>query len=216
MFVPSVIVTLGAFALYLGLAVVTLAAGRLNPVRRTFAIYLLGMMAWSFSSFAARVGFLVDNALLWTKILICGSISAPIFFYHFVRAFLGFKRHVWRLYIGYALYIESVLITVLTPWAVVDAYVEGPRYYVELGPAMPFIAIWGAIYMILSISRLMQRYLEARDDQYRNKISSAILCCNPQWGKAFIVHCIDISTGIYKYHDAAMSLFKYSVLHNSM
>ncbi|KPL23400.1 MAG: hypothetical protein AMJ93_04795 [Anaerolineae bacterium SM23_84] len=171
MFVPSVIVTLGAFALYLGLAVVTLAAGRLNPVRRTFAIYLLGMMAWSFSSFAARVGFLVDNALLWTKILICGSISAPIFFYHFVRAFLGFKRHVWRLYIGYALYIESVLITVLTPWAVVDAYVEGPRYYVELGPAMPFIAIWGAIYMILSISRLMQRYLEARDDQYRNKIS---------------------------------------------
>ncbi len=171
MFAPSVIVTLGAFALYLGLVIVTLAAGRLNPVRRTFAIYLLGMMVWSFSSFAARVGFLVDDALLWAKILICGSIGAPIFFYHFVCAFLGFKRHVWRLYIGYALYIESVLITVLTPWAVLDAYVEGPRYYVELGPAMPFIAVWGAIYMILSISRLMQRYLETKDVEYRNKIS---------------------------------------------
>ncbi len=181
MFSVLVIIPLAAFVFYLGLSVVTLAAGRQSRINRTFAIYLLCMIVWSFSSFAVRVGLLVDDPLLWSRILTSASIGLPISFYHFVRAFLGLKRHVWRLYTGYVLYVISILITFLTGWAVTGARVDGPKYYLEQGPAMAFYTVWGAIYMVLAIYQLVQRYAETRDRDYRNRIRYPLI------GVAFIV-----------------------------
>jgi PAS domain S-box-containing protein len=177
----SVAVPLAAFVLYLGLLTVTLAASRQSQIHRAFAIYLLCMMVWSLSSFAVRVGLLVDNPLLWTRILISASTGLPIFFYHFVRAFLGLKSNAWPLYAGYASYSISVLITFLTDWVVRDAYIDGPKYYLKQGPVMPLIAIWGVILMGLSVYELAQRYAETQDNDYRNRIRYPLV------GVAFIV-----------------------------
>jgi PAS domain S-box-containing protein len=177
----SVIIPLAASLLYLGLAVVTLVAGRQSLINRTFAVYLLAMLVWSLSSFAVRVGVFGVSPLWWSRVLVAASTGLPIFFYHFVRVFLGLKRHPWVLYAGYALYLGSVLLTFLGDWAVAGARVEGAKYYLEQGPAMWVIAAWGGLYMVLAVWHLVQRYAESEDRAYRSRIRYPLL------GVAFVV-----------------------------
>jgi len=166
----SVIVPLGASLLYLGLGVVTLVAGRRSPINRTFAVYVAAMLAWSFSSFAVRMGLLGISPLWWSRVLVAASSGLPIFFYHFVRVFLGQKRHHWVLYAGYALYLGSALLTFVSRWVVLDARVEGAKYFLVQGPAMWVIAGWGGLYMILAVWQLVQRYAESQEPSYRSRI----------------------------------------------
>jgi len=166
----SVFVPLAAFVFYVSLLIVTLGAGHRRPIRRTFAAYLLCMIVWSLSAFEARAGLVISNTLFWSRVFASAASGMPIFFYHFVRVFLGLKRHAWRLYLGYALYAVSVLITMLTDWGVSNAYVVGPRYYLDEGPAMTFISMWGAVFLGLGVYQLLQRYAESKDPIYRDRI----------------------------------------------
>jgi PAS domain S-box-containing protein len=177
----SVIVPLAASLLYLGLGLVTLVAGRRSVINRTFAVYVAAMLVWSFSSFAVRVGLLGVNALWWSKVLVAAGSGLPVFFYHFVRVFLGLKRDRCVLYTGYGLYLGSVLLTFFTAWAVADARVEGAKYYLAQGPAMWAIAGWGGLYMILAAWHLVQRYAESKERSYRSRIRYPLV------GVAFIV-----------------------------
>jgi PAS domain S-box-containing protein len=177
----SLVVPLAASLLYLGLAAVTLVAGRRSLINRTFAVYVAAMLAWSFSSFAARVGLLGVSPLLWSRVLVAASSGLPIFFYHFVRVFLGLKRHHWVLYGGYALYLGSALLTLFSARAVMGARVEGGKFYLAQGPAMWVIAGWSSLYMILAVWHLVQRYAESREPSYRSRIRYPLI------GVAFVV-----------------------------
>jgi len=177
----SLIVPLAASLLYLGLAIMTFVAGRRSLVNRTFIVYMVAMLAWSFGSFAVRVGLLGVSSLWWSRMLIAASTGLPIFFYHFVRAFLGLRRQRWVLYGGYALYLVAVLLTFLSDWVVAAARVEGAKYYLTQGPAMPVIAAWDGLYMILAVWHLVQRYAESEAPSYRSRIRYPLV------GVAFIV-----------------------------
>jgi signal transduction histidine kinase len=164
-------VPLAASILYTGLLVVALAADYRSRINRTFAIYLLCMILWSFSSFAGRMRFLVNDPLLWAKILAVGCMGLPITFYHFVREFLDLKQHTWRLYLGYALYAVSVLLVLFTHWVLAGARVVGSKYYVDKGPgAYTFVAAWAGMCMLLGIVALGRRYQESSDPDYRSTI----------------------------------------------
>jgi len=175
MFSLSEIVPLAGFVLYLGLLIITLAAGHRRPINRAFAVYLLCMMVWSFASFEARAGLVLQDALFWSKVFASAASGLPIFFYQFVRVFLGLKKDAWRLYAGYAIYAISVLITMVTNWAITDAYIEGPKYHLEQGRAMDVITAWGALFMGLAIYRLWRRYKESDDLNYRRRISYPLI-----------------------------------------
>ena len=164
-------VPLAASILYTGLLVVALAADYRSRINRTFAIYLLCMILWSFSSFAGRMRFLVNDPLLWAKILAAGCMGLPIAFYHFVHEFLDLKQHTWRLYLGYALYAVSVLLVLFTHWVLAGARVVGSKYYVVKGPgAYTFVAVWAGMCMLLGIVALGRRYRESSDPDYRSTI----------------------------------------------
>ena len=164
-------VPLAASILYTGLLVVALAADYRSRINRTFAIYLLCMIAWSFSSFAGRVRFLVNDPLLWAKILAAGCMGLPITFYHFVHEFLDLKQHTRRVYLGYALYAVSVLLVLFTHWVLAGARVVGSKYYVVKGPgAYTFVAVWAGMCMLLGIVALGRRYRESSDPDYRSTI----------------------------------------------
>jgi PAS domain S-box-containing protein len=166
----SITVPLAAALLYLGLVGLTLSVRRESPINRAFAAYLVVMMVWSFTSFASRVGLLGVSTLWWSRLLVGSAAGLSLYFYQFVRSFLGLRRHRWLLLLGHVLYGATVVLAFATNLFVVSARVEGPKYYVELGPALWTVTVWGPLYLILSGWPLMRRYFGSEDAAYRERV----------------------------------------------
>src|SRR3569832_2383992 len=92
-----------------------------GKINRRFALFSTSIAVWA----AGRVLYLTasdyDTALIWARITIAGTVFVPIFFLHFVFAFLKLK--ISRILIFSYGASVVLLLTDLTPWLVFGVFV---------------------------------------------------------------------------------------------
>jgi two-component system cell cycle sensor histidine kinase/response regulator CckA len=166
----SIVIPFAAFICYCLLLTIVYWQGAKKRVNRVFMLYLLSAAIWSLGSFMWRL----QAPLFWNRVLITGATGVSITFFHFVWVFLGIKRQKRWLYLGYGLF-AVILIANLLGYVTREAYyVDGVVHY-EIGPAAPFMGIFGFFYFGLAAYYLVQQYLRTRDRVYRNRIQYPLL-----------------------------------------
>ncbi len=166
----SIVVPFTAFLCYCLLLAIVYWRGAKKRVNQFFMLYLLSAAIWSLGSFMWRL----QAPLFWNRVLITGVAGFSITFFHFVRVFLGIKGQKYWLYLGYGL-CAILLIANLLGYVTRKAYyVDGVVHY-EIGPAAPFMGIYGFFYFGLAAYYLVQQYLRTQDRLYRNRIQYPLL-----------------------------------------
>jgi len=159
-----------AFICYIGLLLIVYRQGARQRVNQAFMLYLLTAAMWSLGSFAWRL----QASLFWNRILVAGVTGTFITFFQFVRILLGMRAQRHWLYLGYGLFF-AILVANLLGYVTRDTYfVNGIACY-EIGPAMPFMGIYGYVYSGLGMYYLIRQYSRTLDRSYRNKIQYLVV-----------------------------------------
>ena len=92
------------FIVSIFLAVLVYSKGRKILTNKIFALDALSVAFWSFGYFLWQISTTESSALFWSRILMAGAIFIPIFYFHFIVAFLNLTKKLKRvLYFGYSL-----------------------------------------------------------------------------------------------------------------
>jgi len=148
------IVPLTCFVIYALLAVISLRHP--TRVRRLFALYLFAAMLWSISSSMAHADFTREHTFLWCKLLVIGGVPMLLFYYHFVCAFAR-KPGGIVLRLGYMAGAILIVLTALGRILQSAYFVEG-TLYLDYGTTFYPVAIFNALFMGMSVFRLVQWY----------------------------------------------------------
>ncbi|MBU0502493.1 MAG: hypothetical protein KJ811_04520, partial [Candidatus Margulisbacteria bacterium] len=147
-----------------------------NPRQQTHIVWSLFCLAVSMWGWGLFWGFVTNNAneaLFWGRFLNVSAIFIPMFFLHFVYAFLeiaGKKKSV--LLFSYLATFFYIVFTLIFP----DLFVEGvvPRgpflFYPSAGALYYFFPILYSALVLLGISNLLKAYKQERG-QKRNQIN---------------------------------------------
>jgi putative nucleotidyltransferase with HDIG domain len=170
---PSTLISMGALLSHGALAVVILRQKIYNRVRVFFLLYLLSIMIWSFAAFMIFSEIKVVNTLFWNRVLVVGSLAAPVAFFGFVVAFVGEKRKIW-LWLGLLGYL-GVQICNGAGWVVVNAATRDGILTNEYGPALGYTSILWAVYFGFAAYELVRAYRNSKDNLYRNRLLYLLL-----------------------------------------
>jgi len=92
------------FIVSIFLAVLVYLKGRKILANKIFALDAFSVAFWSFGYFIWQISTIESTALFWSRILMVGAIFIPIFYLHFIVAFLNLIKNFKRvLYLGYSL-----------------------------------------------------------------------------------------------------------------
>jgi len=84
----SFIISLVALLSYGGLVWGVLSSNLTSWIIRSFSLYLAAMIVWGFGAFMLFGNFSGTSPLFWTRVMLAGSMAAPIAFFGFTRAFV--------------------------------------------------------------------------------------------------------------------------------
>lgn len=113
------------------------------------------------------------NTLFWNRVLVVGSLAAPVAFFGFVVAFVGEKRKIglWLGLLGYL----GVQICNGAGWVVVNAVTRDGILTNEYGPALGYTSTLWAVYFGFAAYELVRAYRNSRDRLYRNRLLYLLL-----------------------------------------
>jgi len=94
---------------------------RRSGVNRYFGLFALSVAFWSIGYFFWQVAREHESALFWVRTLMAGAILIPVFYFHFIAAFVNAVQKVKSaLVFGYGLALTFVLFDLFTPYFVQD------------------------------------------------------------------------------------------------
>jgi signal transduction histidine kinase len=149
------------------------AKGRNKTANITLSLYTIAVAAWSFGQFMTETVSDYPSALFWARFHLAGAIFIPVFFIHFVDAFLGKNR---RTLVNSA-YLLGVLIFAVsfTPLFVSSVSAKlGFRYYPDPGPAFFAYSIMFAILVIYGLLQLAASF-RANTGIFKNQIMYVLI-----------------------------------------
>ena len=123
--------------------------GRGKTLNVTLALLSLATFGWCFGQFMGEVVGAKEAVLFWTRFNLAAAVFIPLFYFHFVQAFVGrLSRSKLFLILAY-LTAGVLLILVLTPLFVAEvAPHPGYRFYPVPGPIYPYFALYlGALFV---------------------------------------------------------------------
>ena len=152
----------------LGLLMVLMISGKRHVARRSFAIFLVFMMAWGFFIFMMRASTDMSTALLWEKFVFGSILSASLFFYRFALALTGIRPNK---YVMYPLYVLYFIALGLIPTGLVVSGMQMMWYGKApvIGPLFILYVFCAYVPILRSAFILMKQYRRTRiiDDRVR-------------------------------------------------
>jgi len=126
--------------------------GRDKTANITLALYTVAVASWSFGQFMTESVSDYPTALFWARFHLAGAIFVPVFFVHFVDAFLK-KSNRALIVSAYSLGILIFAVS-FTPMFVSSVSPKlGFRYYPDPGPAF---LLYSVMFTILVLYGLLQ------------------------------------------------------------
>lgn len=132
------------------------AQGRGKTVNVTLSLLSLATFGWCFGQFMGEVVGPKGVVLFWTRFNLAAAVLIPLFYFHFVLAFLGRLSRA-KLFLVLAYLAAGVLLAlVLTPLFVADvAPRAGYRFYPLPGPAYPYFALYLGVLFVAGFVQLV-------------------------------------------------------------
>ncbi|MFN2235665.1 MAG: diguanylate cyclase [Anaerolineales bacterium] len=165
----SALISFLALLFYFVLLLIILRNDIRNKLNRSFSLYLISMIIWSFSSFMIFLDSRFGTTLFWNRFMLIGSMLMPVAFFGFAQDFLMKDRWKW-LFLGYISYL-IIQIANFGGYIIEEAYLQDGLLYNQY--ALVGMVISG-IYWVLFVGflgfELFQEYRKAEDGFYRNRI----------------------------------------------
>ena len=171
----NVLIPLVALIAYCALLIVVIGYRPYSTVYRSFGLYLLAMVVWSFGSFMLHANLPVQTPLFWLKVMSVGTQAMPVAFFYFTQTFLSKKpRRTW-IYGGlgiYAVLVSASWSSLIIKDAVVldDGGVDFALTYLAVFPFLNWFCFNG-----FSAVGLARAYRGTRDPHLRKKIRYPLL-----------------------------------------
>jgi len=142
-----------------GLAVLVYYKGRKEKLHSVFALFCMSVAYWSIGYFFWHTAQTADEALIWTRSLMRGSIFISVFYLHFILIFVGLlnkKKILLYLSYGQALFFLAMSFSPLYISHIREISIF--KFWPKPGILYaPFLAIWLLI-VFYSIVLLFQYY----------------------------------------------------------
>jgi putative nucleotidyltransferase with HDIG domain len=162
----NTLVPLIAVLLYGGLYLVVSFSRPRTESRRRFRWYLLSMASWSISALL----ILVDSsrATFWFRVMISSTLITMASLYSFT-IIITEKRHHWDWVIP-IFTLVMIAINLGTDWVVQSVSVQQGLVDYEFSSLIALVAGPGYLFMIISLSMLIQAYRQTQDVLSRNRL----------------------------------------------
>lgn len=162
-----------ALICYAVLLLITVRNGLLQHTHRYFALYLAGMMVWSFGALMMYVDR--GDAEIWNRMMMAGVAVTPLAFYGFVQGFLG-RRGADPYSILGAVALVAALVLNSLGLLVEDISVEQSGLIrFTFGSAMPLFGAYYLFFQFMAAHHLLHDYTRAVDFDLRNRIKYILL-----------------------------------------
>ncbi len=162
-----------ALVCYAVLLLITVRNGLQQRTHRYFALYLGGMMVWSFGALMMYVA--PADAQFWNQVMMSGVAVTPLAFYGFVQGFLGRSARDPFILPGVAALVISLILNSAN-LLVEDISVSQTGLIVfGFGLGMPLFGAYFLVYQFLAAFHLLQDYRRTADFALRNRIRYILL-----------------------------------------
>lgn len=139
-------------------------------MRKLFLLYLTVSGMWSLAAFLVFSKIFTGMVSYWMGMIPVLGLWSIIAYFQFVSAFT--QRPAVRLIVaGYVLLAVIAVLAVLGFVPQKFEYIDGGGFDIEYGNWIYIIAIGGAIFTIMSVFYLVQRYRYTKDSLSRNRIA---------------------------------------------
>jgi len=135
---------------------------RRKLIHKTFALFCLAVAIWSYGYFMWQISTSAQTALFWLHILMTGAIFIPLFYIHFLLAFLDKIKEKKKILIFGYIILSFFFLLNFSPW-----FISGvkPKLDFAFWPNAgilfhPFLVIW-FFYVIYAIYLLIKEYGKA-------------------------------------------------------
>jgi diguanylate cyclase (GGDEF)-like protein len=211
----SSILSLVALLFYGGLVWAVLSSNLRSRIIRSFSLYLVAMIVWSFGAFMLFGNFSGTSPLLWDRFMLIGSMAMPIALFGFTQAFIMREKRSWQLF-GYFLYL-LIMIANAAGYVVNAARVNGGQLTSEYGPAfIPAMVVW-VFFIGFSTLDLVQEYRKTKVAFYRDQIKYLLVTTLV----IFVGMLISLTDWVYfpvdmVFNIAAAALISYAILRHQL
>ena len=165
----SLLIPLVAFVAYAVLMLIVVRQRSRSKVNQAFALYLLVMTIWSFSSFMLHANFGIGSPYAWSVFTTISGIANTVVFFYFTQEFLSLTRRQGWVYISVGVYLLFVIVT-LMGYSILEASVLDGDVFITFGPGMALGAFNSYFFYGFAIFDLFREYKDAKDERYRNRI----------------------------------------------
>jgi len=143
--------------------------GRRKSTNITLALFSAGICVWCFGQFMGEAVGSREAVLFWTRVNIAAAILIPVFYLHFILAFVNQIRKS-RAILSLSYLSASLLFVLdLTPWFVADVTPRlGYRFYPVPGIVYPIFALYLVLLFALGFSRLL-RFVRISEGRTKNQ-----------------------------------------------
>jgi PAS domain S-box-containing protein len=170
MIIFSTVIKIAALISYIVLSLLTLKSNAPANVRRSFFIYIFGMIQWQFGSLMVNFSKNPQTALFWYSFLLSGSGLHTILFFPFTRAFLGIKG---QKKITYFAYIASIFFGALglSGLGIKGVHMgQGGIYIPELRNIVPLLGLVMYFFFGYGVFNLIRGLIREKSPFQRNRI----------------------------------------------
>ncbi|HEY55566.1 MAG TPA: diguanylate cyclase [Dehalococcoidia bacterium] len=187
------IIPLVSFVIFAVLAVVVLQQAR-KRVNKVFAILLLALGAWSFTSFMLHLNAYPQQALLWNELLVVALLWTAVSYYHFVRAYNNKPGGIGA-YLGYGSVLVLLALS-LSGFVVKSSYVVDGVLHHDLGFSLYIIGGVSFIFSVAAMWMLIKRYHSSTDPTDRNRTMYLIIGSGLVIAASYVCNLIPAIAGL--------------------
>ncbi len=135
--------------------------GRKKSANILLALYTVAVASWSFGQFMGAIVPSYGQGLFWARFHLAGAIFIPVFFVHFVSAFLGRKKDQVILP-SYILGVVIFLVSFTSLFVPSVSTKVGFRYFPDPGPAFVIYSIMFAVLVSRGLYELVRAYISSK------------------------------------------------------
>lgn len=162
----NTIVPLIAVLLYGGLYLLVTYSRPRTESRRRFRWYLLSMASWSISALLILVD--TSRATFWFRVMISSTLITMASLYSFTSTITE-KRHSWEWIIP-VFTVIMIVINLGTDWVIQSVSVQRGLVDYQFTNLILLVAGPGYLFMIISLSMLIEAYRKTQDVLSRNRL----------------------------------------------
>lgn len=153
----------------LALGIFVFLKGRDKLSNVTLGLFSLSIALWCFGQFVGEVVGSREAVLFWTRVNIAAAVFIPVFYLHFILAFVRQVKGN-RAVLGLAYLAAGLLLFLdLTPWFVADVAPRlGYRFYPVPGIVYSFFALYLLLFFAIGFSKLV-KFIKLSEGKEKNQ-----------------------------------------------